>query len=397
MPLSYDVVVVGAGPAGSTAARYAALHGADVLVIEKRQEIGSPVRCGEGLSANWLEAHGISPDPKWVRNEVSGARVISPGGHVFKIGAEHAGDEVGLVIERDLFDRMLAEMAVRAGAELWVKTAALGILKDEGRVVGVRAERMGERFDVHAPLIIAADGYESQVARWAGIDTTLDPKDIMSCLQYRMVGIECDRRYCDFYLGNARAPGGYNWVFPKGGDMANVGIGVQLSRLRSPGETKGYLDRFVDANPSLKKGEVLEIVAGAVSVCAPIERTVGDGIMLVGDAARQIDPLTGGGVANACKAAKIAGEVAAQALEARDFSEGFLMRYDQGWRAALETKLYRSYLAKEKLQRLSDDALDKLVALLSEAKIEQISTLAILREVKKRYPEIVKEFEDFLA
>ncbi|MBX8643667.1 MAG: FAD-dependent oxidoreductase, partial [Thermoplasmata archaeon] len=93
----YDVIVVGAGPAGSTAARYAAMHGADVLLIEKRQEIGSPVRCGEGVSMEIFRHVDIKPDPSWFVNQVTGARIFGPSGKHLLIDAKNAGDEVGAV------------------------------------------------------------------------------------------------------------------------------------------------------------------------------------------------------------------------------------------------------------------------------------------------------------
>ncbi|MBI5000890.1 MAG: NAD(P)/FAD-dependent oxidoreductase [Euryarchaeota archaeon] len=391
-----DVLVVGAGPGGSTVARYASQAGADVLLIEKRQEVGSPVRCGEGISAEWIEKYDIHPDPSWTRNKVDGARVFSPNGTMFTVNAENAGDEVGYVIERDAFDRMLAERAVRAGAELKLKTAALGIVKKDGKVVGVKAECMGERFDIEAPIVVGADGYESQVGRWAGIDTTMDPKDVQSCLQYRMVGLELTGNFVDFYLGSKVVPGGYIWSFPKGKDEANVGIGLQVSMVKEPGDAKKYLDKFIAAHPNIAKGQTVEMVAGAVSVCAPIDRTVADGVMLVGDAARQIDPLTGGGIANSVKAGKVAGEVAAQAIEAKDYSAGFFQRYEKGWRAIFENKLYRDYMAKEKLLTLSDETLDKLVGALAEGQLTKVSTLSVLQAIKRKYPELVKEFESML-
>jgi digeranylgeranylglycerophospholipid reductase len=94
----YDVIVVGAGPAGSLTARYAAKNGADVLMIEKRQEIGSPVRCGEAISKRWFDDVGIKPDSKWISNEVEGAKIISPDGSCLYIDDRIAGREVGTVI-----------------------------------------------------------------------------------------------------------------------------------------------------------------------------------------------------------------------------------------------------------------------------------------------------------
>ena len=393
--LEYDVVVVGAGPAGSTTARYAAMNDANVLMIEKRQEIGSPVRCGEGIGKALLEKIDLEPNKRWIANEVLGARVISPNGSVLTLTERMAGDETGYVIYRDVFDKELAKIAAKEGVDIMLKTSAISILKENGKVTGVKAKHMGRMFDIKAKVVVGADGFESQIGRWAGINTNLKPSDVETGFQYHMVGIDCDKDFSHFYLGSY-APGGYVWVFPKAQGEANVGIGLQLSKIKDKAAPKRYLDDFIKKHEELAKGKAIMQVAGAVSTCAPIERTVDDGIMLVGDAARQIDALTGGGIINACEAGKIAGETAAQAVKEKDVSKTFLNRYEKGWRDAMEGRLYRNWIAKEKLAELSDDTLNKLIGAISTYKVETITTLEILRAVQSKYPELVKEFEEML-
>ncbi len=389
-----DVLVIGAGPAGSMTAKWAARAGASVLLIEKRQEIGSPVRCGEGISKDWLKEVGITPG-RWINVEVEGARIYSPSEKVFEINEKSAGNEVGYVIERDGFDKQLAIDAANEGVEVRLKTAALGVLKDGKKIVGAKVKQFGETFDVHAKVTIAADGFESQVGRWAGVPTNLATRDMDTCLQYRMTNVDCDVRYCDFYLGKV-APGGYVWVFPKGDGLANVGIGVQVSQVTNPADARTYLDRWIAAHPGYAKGKKIDMVGGGVSISPPLKQTVTDGFMLVGDAARMIDPLTGGGIANGCIAGKICGTVAAEAVRDRDASREFLQKYEKGWRARLEEKLYRNWLAKEKLVSLSDETFDKIIDVLSGVRLEKLNVHNILKAVHTKYPEVTKEFEAFL-
>jgi digeranylgeranylglycerophospholipid reductase len=393
--LRTDVVVAGAGPAGSMTAKWAAKSGAKVLLLEKRQEIGSPVRCGEGMSKDWLPEVGITPSSRWINVEVEGARIFSPAEKVFEINEKHAGNEVGYVVERDSFDKQLAIDAANAGAELLLKTSVVGLLKEDGRIVGVKAKQFGEEFEIRAPITVGADGFESQIGRWAGLPTNLQLRDMDSCLQYRMTNVDCDARYCDFYLGRC-APGGYVWVFPKEDGLANVGIGVQVSKLRRPADVKLYLDKWIAEHPGYAKGKKIDMVGGGVSIAPPMKQTVTDGFMLVGDAARMIDPLTGGGIANGCIAGKVCGEVAARAVESNDPSKGFLQAYEKGWRVRLEEKLYRNWLAKEKLCTLSDETFDKIVDALQGVRLEKLTALNILKAVHTKYPEVTKEFEAFL-
>jgi digeranylgeranylglycerophospholipid reductase len=123
---------------------------------------------------------------------------------------------------------------------------------------------------------------------------------------------------------------------------------------------------------------------------------VGNGILLIGDAARQIDPITGGGIVISGISARIAGKVIAEAVEAKDYSAGFLDQYEKGWRAKLEDKLYRNWMAKEKMVSLSDDTINKIIEAISEYDVEKISVLELMKAVRAKYPELVKEFEDLV-
>lgn len=393
--LETDIVVVGAGPAGSTAARFAAKGGADVIMIEKRQEIGSPVRCAEGISKPLLQKIDLTLDSKDVARQVKGAKIISPAGHVLTISEKQAGNEVGIVLDRVFFDKHLAKLAANEGTEILLKTAATGLIKKDGKIAGIKATGSSGDIEIHAKCVVGADGFESQIGRWGGIDTTLTPADITSCFQYRMTNIDIDPDYCEFTIGSM-APGGYVWIFPKNEDTANVGLGLQLKQLRNPGEIKAALDRFISKDKRLSKGKPLDMVAGAVSICAPIDKTVKDNLLLVGDSARQIDPITGGGISNGCIAGRIAGETLANACKNDDFSEKSLQPYESGWRDVLENKQYRNWMAKEKLVKLSDDDLDKIISALIEVGVEGLSALAILQAVAKKYPDLVAEFKELL-
>ena len=394
MDRQVDVLVVGAGPTGSTAAKYAALGGAEVLLIEKRSEIGTPVRCGEGVAKRWLEEIGLTPSREFICHEVDGARIIAPDGTTLVLDETRAGNECGYILERDLFDRFLAREAAKAGSEIMIKTSAVALLQEDERVVGARCEHMGDTFDVHAKVVIGADGFESQVGRWAGLETHLRTRDIDACLQYTLVGVQGDPRLNDFYLGSC-APGGYAWVFWKDKDVANVGIGVNLSKIRERADAKKYLDRLIARTPGLARGEIVEEVAGAVSVSLPLDRTVAPGVLLAGDAARLIDPLTGGGILNGCLSGRYAGEVAADAIEGEPTEEA-LRAYDTRWRARMEEELARHYLIKERLIRVDDETINKVLRAVSELGVDRLSTSAVLDAIRTKYPEVLKAFDGLL-
>ncbi|MDR2866345.1 MAG: NAD(P)/FAD-dependent oxidoreductase [Methanomassiliicoccaceae archaeon] len=393
--INCDVVVVGGGPGGSMAAKYAALGKLNVIMIEKKAEIGSPLRCAEGVSKKWLSEIGVEPDQKWICADMAGATIVSPSGYKFQLDESKAGAEVGYVLERHKFDKHLAEQAADAGAKIMMRTGCTGVIRDKGKLVGIKARSMGTEIEIYAKCIVAADGFESQVARWAGIDTSLQAKDIDTCIQYRMANIDIDPKYCEFVIGSA-APGGYIWIFPKGERIANVGIGVQVAKCKHGADPKYYLDKFVENDPRLKKGQILEIVGGGVSTCPGLEEAVADNLVLVGDAARIIDPITGGGIAHACRTGMYAGKVLTECAKKNDFSKKALQAYEKMWRDRMEDKLYLNWMAKERFASLSDDVLDDLVKIMGSASIKEVNVHNLLKAIKEKYPKIVEGFEDLI-
>ena len=338
----YDVVVIGAGPAGSIAAYEAAMRGLSVLLLEKRQEIGSPVRCAEGIGHEPL-VRFVEPDPSWISARISRARitVVQDGQERVWQGESGEDRQVGYVLERRVFDRMLAERASQAGARVLVKTAAMGLLRKGEAVVGVIAEGPWGRREVAAQVVIGADGVESRAGAWAGLDTTLPQRDQMACVQFLLTGIDIDPYCTYYYLDQEHAPGGYVWIFPKGERRANVGLGVQAGLAkRSPVE---LLMRFIESRPFLSRGSPVTLISGGVPVGLPPARLVTDGFMLIGDAARQVDPLTGGGIANAMAAGQLAARVVADAIASGDVSQAALSRYEMEWQTGVGKQMARNY------------------------------------------------------
>jgi len=388
-----DLVVVGAGPAGSMTAKAAAEAGLDVVMLEKRQEIGDPVRCAEGVSKAALKKL-VELDPVWISAEVKGARIRAPDGTEIVMSEDRAGAEVGYVLERKVFDRALAQKAAEAGAKVMVKTRALGLLWDGGVPAGISAQFVGESLKIEAPLVIGADGVESKVGRWAGIDTALKPKDIETCAQFLVQDEKIDDEYCEFYLGNEIAPGGYVWSFPKGQSIANVGIGVLGSKANS-GTPIRLLRKFMKKN--FPDGKVLEMMVGGVPVSGPIETTTTDGVILVGDAARQSDPITGGGIINAMRAGVMAGEIAADLVPKGELDKKALQVYEKRWRETIGKSITRNFAVKEFFVDLTDDDLNRLTHSLDGVNVAELDLKGLLKVLLRQNPKLLLKLRHLIV
>lgn len=382
MKSSYDVIVVGAGPAGSIAARTAAEQGLDVLLIEKRQEIGDPVRCAEGTGKEGVSKF-IEPDPRWICAEVTGARIFAPDGTCVELSEKMAGKEVGYVLERKIFDRAVAKTAAKAGAEVQVKTQATSLLKENGTVCGIRGKYRGDDFEARAKVVVGADGIESKVGRWAGINTTIKPKDIETCAQFLVTDIDIKADSCDFYMGNQRAPGGYAWIFPKGKREANVGLGMLGSRFTGK-HPIDYLREFMAWK--FPEGKIIETVVGAVPASGMLKQLSTGGLVLVGDAGRVSDPITGGGIYNGMVSGRIAGNVIVDVIKANDVSAKKLQRYDREVRGELGKQLDRNYKAKEFVVKAEDSLMNTVAKSLHGVNFEEMSVPKLLKEIISRNP-----------
>ena len=305
MKKEYDVIVVGAGPAGSIAARYAAEQGVSVLMLEKDRDVGYPVRCGEAISKPGVEEF-ISSDDKWIATKISKFSFNAPDGNEVIIDF----GEAGYVLDRRIFDYELARTAAEAGTQIITRAYVNGLLFDsDGKVNGVKYEYQGEQKEVTAKVVIAADGVESRVGRWAGLETHIDFRDMESAVQITAANIPVDQNTLYFYFGKDVAPNGYFWIFPKGHNKANIGLGVSglIGKKKS---AQSFLNDFM--NKHYPDAPVLTTIAGGVPCSITLDKISAPGIMLVGDAARQVNPLSGGGIASGMIGGSIAGRIAAE-------------------------------------------------------------------------------------
>ncbi len=376
---SYDVIVVGAGPAGATAARFAANGGAKVLVLEKDREVGVPVRCGEAVDHEGL-VQFLQPNKKFVAAEIRNFKLVAPNGKVVKPNIEG----VGYVLDRKVFDYELARIAADEGAEVVTKAYVDGVTRDDGTVTGISVQYHGERLTIKSKIVIGADGVESRVGRWAGIDTTVSMHDMESAAQVTAANINVEDDTCYFYFGQKYAPGGYLWIFPKGNKTANIGLGVAADESKKKHALR-FLDEFMQE--TFPEASILTKLAGGVPCAESLEKMTLPGLMLVGDAAHQVNPVSGGGIISGMIGGKIAGMVAAEIVRQNEMS--LMAHYEKEWKDSLGSRHDRYYKIKKVIYKFKDNDLNSIADEITKLPETQQTLGNLFKQAVIKHPTLI--------
>ncbi|WP_300236857.1 NAD(P)/FAD-dependent oxidoreductase [Methanoculleus sp.] len=339
--MTWDVIVVGAGPAGSAAARACAEEGLSTLCIEEHGTIGHPVQCAGLLSTSAFAECGVSRRP--ILNEVSGARILSGlGGEI----SFDAGVTKAYVVDRGLLDREMAERAADAGAEFRLKTSATGI---QGTTLQTRGVCGHEEFSFR--LLIAADGPRSSIARMLGFQR---PAVYLAGIQAEVL-CSTDPRYVELHP-NA-SPDFFGWAIPVSSTRARVGLCARE-------HAKESFDRFIAGYG----GSMLHLVTGVIPL-GVMPQTCGHRTFVVGDAAGFAKPTSGGGVYTGVRSAKHAATVAAACCSGGTFDNAHLQDYERRWKEDFGRELDIGMKALRMRQRMTPEEIDRLCRTLNSPEI----------------------------
>ena len=345
---TYDVVVVGGGPAGSSAAMRAAAGGASVLLLEREPQIATSVRTSGVTWADTVAEFGI---PQRCYNPIKNYGFCSPNNEVVVRDSTHRA----VVLDVRATYRWLAERAADAGARIRTGVSVRGAER-EGDCTAITC---GDGTRARARIVVDASGFSGVVSQSLGLAPAW--RRFGAGAEYEMHAERVDSETWWLMVGSMYSPAGYAWIFPVGGDLVRIGVGV--AKPESSADPRAILDQMLKNRTGPVAGlgrlEEFEYHYGLIPNGGIDRKSVYDGIMLVGDNAGQSNPLVLEGIRFAIRFGRLAGDTAAAAISSNDCSESSLSVYEAEWRGAAEARIRSAYRVQDRWLGLSDGRWDE--------------------------------------
>jgi len=357
MRTDFDIVVVGAGPAGGMAALTSARLGLRTALVEEHPEIGVPIHCSGKLQLHAFREFGLPAH--LILNTLQAGAFYAPDGTVARVRRSEPDSHV---VDRGVFDRWLAVRAQEQGAEVLTGTRLRAAERVNG-AVRVRGDRGGASYAATAGLIIDAEGARPVLPRTLGLDL---PRDSVMGLQYQMAGVELERDDCpEVYLGTSSSPGFFAWLMPIGRGRGRVGLCVDPRvAARAPIH---YLDALIREHPvasrRLRRAVVERKLAGPIPVLHRRHRTAIDGLIVAGDAAGHVKATSGGGIYFSLIGGRLAAQAAAGYVGG---TRAALGEYERAWRRRFGREIWFTGLMRTALNQMTDADLNALIAALGD-------------------------------
>jgi len=357
--INCDVVVVGAGPGGSMAAKTCAKYGLDTVLVERKEKPGKPKLFTTSVNRRIMDY--IKIDKKFAVSEVNKYITISAKGiESDTLESPAAGSTFGYAVNRKTFEDELAKLAVKEGAELYTKTRATGLIRVDGQIKGIKA-KIDEKEDVEirSNIVIGADGIESKVGRWAKIHQAFPKKDLWVMEDFLLEDVDVEENTIYQWMRYEGTPGVAFWLSPHGDRRWALTVfkSYKTSYPEKRGELFNAFAYFFKNDPIFSNAKIIDRGGGVVPMLI-LKKLTTDGVMLVGDAASQAEKMYAGGCLHAMDAGVMAGETAVEAHEEGDFSSNLLSRYEKRWkRLHGENDLLKFYFRKF-LLNMSDEGVD---------------------------------------
>jgi len=331
--INCDVVVVGAGPGGSMAAKTCAKYGLDTVLVERKEKPGKPKLFTTSVNRRIMDY--IKIDKKFAVSEVNKYITISAKGiESDTLESPAAGSTFGYAVNRKTFEDELAKLAVKEGAELYTKTRATGLIRVDGQIKGIKAKiDEKEGVEIRSNIVIGADGIESKVGRWAKIHQAFPKKDLWVMEDFLLEDVDVEEKTIYQWVRYEKNPGIGFWLSPHEDGKVSLSI-FSMQNTLYPTKRGQLFDAFVHFfknNPLFSNAKIIDRGGGVVPMLR-LKKFTTDGVMLVGDAASQAEKMYAAGCLHAMDAGVMAGEMAVEACEEGDFSYNVLSRYEERWK-----------------------------------------------------------------
>jgi geranylgeranyl reductase family protein len=358
----YDAVIIGGGPVGGYVAGKLAEKKLNVAVFEKNKQTGMPVNCAGLITPKVFDSLNISKELV-VQNKIKGANIHSPSGNVLTIG----GDKLhAFVIDRSRFDREIIQKSKQNGAEVYLDNNVLSIQKIDDHI----ELKTSQNFDVKCKLLIGADGPRSKTRDRFSFP---EPMEFLRGLGAEITGTNLNPDFVEIFVGRDIAPGFFAWIIPLNKDGTRARIGLCINQ-DSPNPPKYYFSNFFkhkNSSPFLENIEINKHIGGVIPL-GVLKKTYDSNVLLVGDAAAQVKPSSGGGIYTGLLCAGHCSDVALDAFQANDFSSSFLKKYHKLWTADIGRELNLGMKFRRIFRNLTDNQFDKYIERFQDPKITKI-------------------------
>jgi len=361
----YDVVVVGGGPAGSSAAWAAAKNGIKVALIEKERSIAETVRTS---GVTWIQNIKEFEIPENCYNPIKNFSFCSPNNEVT------ISDSIprAAVLDVRKTYRWLANEAKKEGVDIFIKTNINNAIKnDNGDIIGVSGTGPKGEITFHSKIIIDASGFSSTICKAMGFATQWER--FGAGAEWEVKAEHVDSETWWLMVGQQYSPAGYAWIFPLGNDIVRIGVGVGKpeSNVDPTQRLKELMDAKVGPIKKLGKITPIEFHYGLIPNDGLSRKTVFNNLILVGDSAGQANPLVLEGIRYAIKFGRVAGKVSADSVKSGKTDRDSLLPYEENWRKAIESKIKSAGKVQDRWIGLSDEEWDKELDIISELKSEE--------------------------
>ena len=363
--LDYDIVVVGGGPAGSSAAFSAAKNGVKVALIEKEESIAQTVRTS---GVTWLDTIKEFEIPKKCYNPIKNYGFYSPNN---KVMIKDKIPRAAVLDVRETY-RWLAKKAEQEGADMFVQTNVIDVIKNEdGKISAVKATKSNQEIIFNAKIVIDASGFQSVIAKSLGLVNQWKRFGVGAEIEASAENIDSDTWW--LMVGEEFSPAGYAWIFPVSEKIVRIGVGV--GKPESDIDPTERLTQIVEKKlgPIKELGTItkLEFHYGLIPNEGLSRKTVYDNLILVGDSAGQANPLVLEGIRYAIRFGRVAGDIASNAIKSGDTSEKSLKKYEEIWKNAIQSKINSAYKVQSRWLELSDKEWDKELDIISELNADE--------------------------